>query len=75
MRNETTKQELINWLTSLNDDETIEYLKIVKDSKEVNKDWWVHSNNEVKKGIQRGLKDIELGKTVSHSVVKEKYGL
>jgi len=27
------------------------------------------------KGIQRGLKDIDEGKVVSHDIVKKKYGL
>jgi len=34
------KSELIEWLTKLEDGETIEYLKIIKDSKENDHDWW-----------------------------------
>jgi len=34
------KLELIEWLTKLEDSETLNYLKIVKDSNESEKDWW-----------------------------------
>ena len=36
---EAIKLELIEWLAKLEDEDTIEYLKVVKDSKSEN-DWW-----------------------------------
>ena len=69
------KLELIEWLTKLNDNETIEYLKIVKDSSSSHNDWWDDLTESQKKGIERGLNDIRLGKTKSHQEVKNKYGL
>lgn len=75
MGHEAIKLELIEWLTKLDDNETIEYLKIVKDSKSYNNDWWDDLTESQKSGIERGLNDIKNGRTVSHDDVKSKYGL
>lgn len=75
MGHDAIKLELIEWLTKLEDDETIQYLKIVKDSKSTEHDWWEDLSENEKKGIERGLKDIEAGRVVSHDEVKSKYGL
>jgi predicted transcriptional regulator len=75
MTKEALKLELIEWLSQLDDDETIEYLKVVKDSRSSNKDWWNELTDKQKQGIERGLKDIEHGRTVPHEEVKKKYGL
>lgn len=69
------KLELIEWLSALDDEDTIEYLKVVKDSKISDEDWWYSLNAEQKKGIERGLKDIKEGRVISHTEVKKKYGL
>ena len=75
MGNEAIKLELIEWLSKLNDDETIEYLKVVKDSKSKENDWWDDLTAEQKKGIERGLRDIDQGRITPHEEVKKKYGL
>ena len=75
MRHETIKLELIEWLTKLEDVETIQYLKIVKDSKSSNHDWWNDLAEIQKQGIERGLRDIDSGRIVPHADVKSKYGL
>lgn len=75
MGHEAIKLELIEWLTKLDDDETIQYLKIVKDSKDKHSDWWNDLTEEQKSGIQRGLNDIDQGKVIPHDEVKRKYGL
>ena len=72
---EAIKLELIEWLTKLDDDETIQYLKIVKDSKDKHSDWWDELSEEQKKGLQRGLNDIDQGNVIPHDAVKSKYGL
>jgi len=74
MRLEAIKLELIEWLTKLNDKETIAYLKLVKDSESEN-DWWNDLTPEQLKGIKRGLSDIDNGRLTPHNKVKEKYGL
>ncbi|MBD3330979.1 hypothetical protein GF354_05655 [Candidatus Peregrinibacteria bacterium] len=75
MGQETIKLELIEWLTKLADNETIEYLKIVKDSRSKSNDWWDDLTEAQKQGIAKGLKDIEQGKTFPHDEIKNRYGL
>ena len=71
---EAIKLELIEWLTKLEDEDTIEYLKVVKDSKSEN-DWWEDLTPKQKSGIERGLKDIDEGRVTSHEEVKKRFGL
>lgn len=75
MGHEALKLELIEWLTHLDDDDTISYLKIVKDSSETGSDWWQELSGEQKQGIERGLRDIDAGKVTPHDQVKKEYGL
>ncbi|MCD4773597.1 MAG: hypothetical protein K8R41_09490 [Bacteroidales bacterium] len=75
MEQETIKLELIEWLTKLNDLETLNYLMVVKESRFVNNDWWNDLTEQQIQGIQRGLKDIDEGRIISHEDVKRKYGI
>ena len=75
MGQETIKLELIEWLTRLNDAETLNYLQVVKESRSQNQDWWNDLTEQQRLEIQRGLKDIDEGRVVSHSDVKKKYRL
>ncbi len=75
MRQETIKLELIEWLTRLNDIDTLKYLKFIKEASTGSKDWWNDLTEQQRFGIQRGLKDIDEGRIVSHTDVKKKYGL
>jgi hypothetical protein len=75
MGHDAIKLELIEWLTKLDDDETLDYLKIVKESRETDQDWWHDLSQDQKFGIERGLKDIDAGRVTSHSQVASKYGL
>lgn len=68
------KLELINWRTKLDDNETIDYLKVVKDDCDSKNDWWLELSDVQKSLIERGLKDIDAGIIHSHSDVKLKYG-
>jgi hypothetical protein len=70
MGHEAIKLELINWLTNL-DNETIEYLKIVKDSRNSTED----ENPQIIAGLNRAANDIDNGRVVSHEEVSSKYGL
>ncbi len=74
MSQDAIKLELIEWLTRLNDLETIKYLKIVKDSASGHY-WWKDLSLAERDGISRGLTDIENGRTISDEEVKAKYGL
>ncbi len=75
MEQETIKLELIEWLTKLKDMETLNYLKTIKASSCKNHDWWNDLTEQQLIGIQRGLRDIDEGRVVSHKDVKIRYGL
>jgi predicted transcriptional regulator len=75
MTQEAIKLELIEWLTKLQSNETIHYLKIIKDSMKEENDWWSSLSSEQISGIERGLKDIDEGRTIAHETVKQRYGL
>ncbi len=75
MTQEAIKLDLINWLTKLEDLETIEYLKVIKEAKTSDHDWWDDLSDEQKKGIERGFRDVENGRLVAHEDVMKKYGL
>ena len=42
---------------------------------ELDHDWWEDLSIEQIKGIERGLKDIEEGRVISHDEVRLKFGL
>jgi len=75
MGNKAIKLELIEWLTNLEDDATLNYLKIVKESSAMHDDWWNLLSDQEKSGIYRGLRDVDAGRVVAHEDVKTKYGL
>lgn len=75
MGHEAIKLELIEWLTKLEDEETIDYLKIVKDANVMQVDEETDLTDEQKSGIERGLKDVDYGRVTSHDVVRQKYDL
>ena len=54
----------------MDDQDTIEYLKVVKDSKELNTDLLEELTDEQRKGIERGLQDIDAGRLTSHEDIK-----
>ena len=75
MGHDAIKMGLIEWLIQLEDDEMINYLKVVKESENGRDDWWDDLTDEQKTGIERGLKDIDEGKIIPHKEVKQRYGL
>ena len=40
MAKEVLKRELIEWVVKLDDAETLDFLKIIKDSKSSKRNWW-----------------------------------
>jgi hypothetical protein len=75
MGHNAIKLELIDWLSKLEDSETLNYLKIVKDANASNQDWWNELPESVKNGIKRGLNDVDEARIISHNDVKLKYGI
>ena len=75
MGSKAIKLELIEWLTKLEDEETLNYLKVVKDCRSSDGDWWNDLTDNQKQGIERGLLDIDEGKLIPHDEVMDRYGL
>lgn len=73
MNIEAEKLKLIEWLVSLRDETTIEKLKFLRENLSDTTDWWDTISESEKESIDRGIKDIENGKTIPHSEVKKKY--
>lgn len=73
MKSAQLKLELIEWLTSLEDKEVLQSLFRFKAIQE-NADWWDTLSNDQLKEIEKGIKDVKKGKTVSSKTVWEKYG-
>lgn len=65
------KIELIQWLSTLNDESIIEKIMRLRESEKAN--WWEEISNEEKKSIAKGIKDAASGKMESHSNVKKLY--
>ncbi|GLU44982.1 hypothetical protein [Allomuricauda sp. NBRC 101325] len=66
------KIELIQWLSTLNDESIIEKIMKLRDKEKA--DWWDEISKEEKKSIENGLKDAVEGKVEMHSNVKKLYG-
>lgn len=66
---ETKKYKLIEWITRIQDRKLIDKLEIIAEQS----DWWDELPEAEKASIDRGLKDIEEGRTVDHSEAKKLY--
>ncbi|MHA7862745.1 hypothetical protein [Flagellimonas marinaquae] len=66
------KIELIQWLSTLNDESIIEKIIKLRDREKV--DWWEELSKEEKDSISKGIKDADSGNTQPHSNVKKLYG-
>lgn len=66
------KLSLIDWIASLEDETIIERIKFLKE-KGLVKDFWDEISDEEKASIERGLKDVQDGRVISHEVVKKNY--
>lgn len=75
MSNEAIKLELIEWLTNLEHDSTIQYLKIVKDSTSSNTDWADSLSDKSVSAINNGLEDIENNRIQSHDEIMKRFKL
>ncbi|WP_298248411.1 hypothetical protein [uncultured Christiangramia sp.] len=65
------KIELIQWLSTLNDESIIEKVMKLRESEKT--DWWKEISNEEKKSIEKGIQDADSGKLRSHSEAKKIY--
>ncbi len=63
------KKELIQWLITIENQETIQEILDLKDSD----DWWDSLSHSEKLSIQKGISDTDLGKLNSHDKAREIY--
>ena len=65
----------MNWLAQIEDAEVLAYLKSIKEDIGESKDWYTELAHAHREGIERGLNDIQEGRTYPHFDVVKKYGL
>ncbi len=65
------KQNLIDWISKLEDESIIDEIKFLRDNYTNGKDWWSDLSEEEKKGIEEGLRDIEEGRIFTYEQVKD----
>jgi len=65
------KIELIQWLSTLEDNSIIE--KLLKFKKEETKDWWDSISEVEKESIEKGISDADNNKLEPHSNVRKIY--
>lgn len=70
---ETLKIDLIHWLTELKDTEVLKQLSAIKEGQ----DWWEDISESEKLAIDKGLAQLDKGKTIANkdvmAEVKAKY--
>ena len=71
MNIESEKKKIIEWISEIEDESTIEKLKILRDVSVNGSDLWDNLSEEEKKGIDEGIKDIDEGRIVSYEDVKK----
>lgn len=65
------KIELIQWLSSLNDESMIEKIMKLRESEKI--DWWNEISKDERKSIEQGIKEADSGKLNSHSEARKLY--
>lgn len=70
MKLETRKIGLINWLSQLQDEKTINKLESLRDEKQ---DWWDTISDEERAQTEEGLSQANKGEGIPHDKVMEKY--
>jgi len=65
------KVELIQWLTTLNDETIIQQLMDLRNSHI--KNWWDDLSKAEMRSIEKGIQDADNGKLVSHSEARKVY--
>lgn len=65
------KLELIQWLSTLEDQSIIE--KLINFRKKETEDWWNLISEEEKKSIEKGIEDADNNRLKPHSEAKKVY--
>ena len=72
-KNVKDKLEVIQWITTLEDETLIEKLKILMENSSKQADWWEQISESEKNAIDEGLEEIKAGKIVPQEEVKKMY--
>jgi len=65
------KMELIQWLTTLNDESIVQKLIDLRNNQL--KEWWNELSNIEIESIEKGIKDADNGNLVSHYEARKTY--
>ena len=68
------REEIIEWITKAGNEELLETLKLIKESSSDGGDWYDELSKEEKNSIQRGLKDLENGRSITSDKFWDKHG-
>ncbi|HLN75331.1 MAG TPA: hypothetical protein VK205_18705 [Prolixibacteraceae bacterium] len=69
MNIEARKINLINWISSIQDDTTLEKLEKIQQKKD---DWWDIISEKDKIAINEGIDQLDRGEYLSHAQVRSK---
>jgi hypothetical protein len=69
MNIETRKINIINWISSLQEEDIIAKMEEIQKEKA---DWWNTVNNKDKEAINEGLEQLDKGEFLTHSQVRNK---
>jgi len=66
------KLDIIQWVTTLKDNYSIERLKMLKEGS-TNLDWWNEITEVERNAIDKGVEDIKAGRSKPHSEARNLY--
>lgn len=69
MNLETRKINIINWISSIQEEKILAEMERIQKERT---DWWDMVNNEDKKAIKDGLEQLDKGEFLTHSQVRSK---
>lgn len=67
------KLEVIQWITTLEDETLIEKLKLLMENASKKSDWWEQISETEKNAIDEGIEEVKAGKIVPQEEVKKIY--
>ena len=65
---QSTKMNLINWLSTIQDPEVLNQLMLIKSGQ----DWWNEISEEERSAIDEGILELDQGKGIPHEEVMNK---
>ena len=72
--NSIVREEIVKWISQMEDNELLETLKLIKDSSSTSKDWYKDLSDQERASIKQGLNDHQFGRTMSSSAFWKEHG-